>query len=556
MRAAVKPISRYTFALLWLTAMVACALSTLPALAAPKVALVIGNNAYVHAPALNNPVNDAKAVAQVLRGIGFDVVERYDVGKADVEGVMEAFAQKTAGAEIGLVYFAGHGIQVSGATYLVPVDVSLDSDRDMRKLIPADYFLQDASQARQVGVVILDACRDNPFIKRLSEATAQTRSLTVGRGLSRIDAVPKKGLIAYATQAGNVALDTMGGANSPYAAALVKHLGAPKTDIRLVFGAIRDEVIETTQRKQEPYTYGSLGGDPIYLNDGAEVPSADDTRTAEETPAPEADNPGDDITFIPKAQLTTSAPVTSSYLAWRSAIAKSSWDKVTALAGRADKSVFPILARRLLDLKANDPGLGVRQALNALKRQRLDLMRLQPELASLIQAQLRDINYYGGTVSGRIGTDSKAALDAYVTDRGRGNAITAGALLALAKKASERTAQSTLSGLWQGRYHYPRTLNGVSSVAFEMDLTFSQGQISGFITEPNTFGNKTSANLYATFAGTVVGNRVEWTKTYDGTAGVKHSVSYSGTLDRNTGRIEGRWVISNDWSGDFQIELN
>ena len=555
MRAAVHSRIRRSIVLLWLAALAVAVLASAPASATRKVALVIGNNAYVHAPALSNPVNDAKAVARVLRGIGFDVVERHDVSKSDVEGIMEAFAERAAGADIGLVYFAGHGIQVSGATYLVPIDVSLDSDRDMRKLIPSDYFLQDASQARQVGVVILDACRDNPFIKRLSEATAQTRSLTVGRGLSRIDAVPTKGLIAYATQAGNVALDTTGGENSPYAAALVKHLGAPKKDIRLVFGAIRDEVIETTQRKQEPYTYGSLGGDPIYLNDG-EAPSPVDTETAEETPAPRSEDPGEDIAFIPKAQLTTSAPVTSSYLAWKSAIAKSSWDRVTALAGRTEKSVFPILARRLLDLKANDPGLGVRQALNALKRQRLDLMRLQPELASLIQAQLRDINYYGGEVNDRIGADSKAALDAYVTDRGRGNAITAGAILALAKKASERKAQSTLTGLWRGRYYYPRELNGVSSVAFEMDLTFSQGQITGFVTEPNTFGAKTSANLYATFSGTVVGNSVEWTKTYDGTAGVNHSVSYSGTLDRRNGRIEGRWEIRNDWSGDFQIELN
>ncbi len=552
MRSAAERMHIDRFPVFWLAVLAAAIILAAPASAAPKVALVIGNNAYIHAPALSNPVNDAKAVAQVLRDIGFDVTEHHDVTKADVEGIMEAFAAKTAGAEIGLVYFAGHGIQVSGATYLVPVDVSLDSDRDMRKLIPADYFLQDASQATQVGVVILDACRDNPFIKRLSEATAQTRSLTVGRGLSRIDAVPKKGLIAYATQAGNVALDTMGGKNSPYAAALVKHLGAPKKDIRLVFGAIRDEVIDSTARQQEPYTYGSLGGDPIYLNDGTGTQPV----TADDTPAPQDTTPAVEIAFIPKAQLTTSAPVTSSYLAWKSAIAKSSWDDIEALGRSKEKSVFPVLAKRLLEMRANDPGLGVRQALNGLKRQRLDLAGMEPELAALIQAQLRDINYYGGTLSGRIASDSKSAFDAYVADRGRGTALTAGALLALAKTASERTAQSTLSGLWRGRYHYPRPLDGISSVAFEMDLTFSQGQISGFITEPNTFGAQTSANLYAAFSGTVVGNKVQWTKTYDGTGGVDHSVSYHGTIDRKAGSIEGRWSISNDWSGDFQIELN
>ncbi len=285
-----------TFAFAWIS----------PLAAAGKVALVIGNNTYVHAPVLANPVNDAKAVATVLRRIGFEVLEHYDVRKADTGQIMEDFAKQAEAADIGLVYFAGHGIQVSGATYLVPVDVSLESDRDLRKLIPADYFLQDASQAKTVGVVILDACRDNPFIKRLSEATAATRSVSVGRGLSRINDVPRKGLIAYATQAGNVALDGTGAKNSPYAAALVKHLSAPDKDIRLVFGAIRDEVIETTGRRQEPYTYGSLGGEPIYLYSPSDTAT---TATDTTTQAPQAQE--DLISHIPTTQLETPAPITA-----------------------------------------------------------------------------------------------------------------------------------------------------------------------------------------------------------------------------------------------------
>lgn len=521
-----------------------------PAVAAVKVALVIGNNSYIHAPALSNPVNDAKAVAGVLRRIGFDVIESYDVAKADAEGLMEAFAKKAAKADIGLVYFAGHGIQVSGETYLVPVDVQLESDRDMRKLIPADYFLQDASQAHTVGVVILDACRDNPFIKRLSEATAQTQSITVGRGLSRVDDVPRKGLIAYATQAGNVALDTAGGRNSPYATALVTHLGAPNKDIRLVFGAIRDEVIELTNRQQEPYTYGSLGGDPIYLFEADETTKVA-TSEAEE---PERREPKDAVSYIPTSQLSTSAPVTSSYVAWKSAITNSSWEELTALSNSTERSLFPMLATQLLS--ARGKAKTVRGALRRLRRQRIDFNRMSPALAAMVQAQLRDLNYYAGEVDGRDGQDLQAALAAFVADWSGSQTSSAYALVALAERASERTAQSAFTGLWRGRYFYPRPLNGIQSVAFEMDLTFSQGQVSGFIAEPNTFGNKTSANLYATFSGTVAGNKVEWKKTYDGTGGISHSVIYRGTLDRTRGRIEGRWIISNDWSGDFFIELN
>jgi len=523
---------------------VVCAIAwTSPSYAAGKVALVIGNNKYVHAPELANPVNDAKAVAAVLRQIGFKVIEHYDVGKAETGQIMEDFAKQAEAADIGLVYFAGHGIQVSGATYLVPVDVSLESDRDLRKLIPADYFLQDASQAQTVGVVILDACRDNPFIKRLSEATAKTRSVSVGRGLSRINDVPKKGLIAYATQAGNVALDGTGNKNSPYATALVKHLSKPNKDIRLVFGAIRDEVIEATDRQQEPYTYGSLGGDPIYLYN----PSKTTT-----TPAPETQEV---ISYIPTTQLETSAPITSSYVAWKSAIANGSWEELTRLSRHSEQSVFTLLANHMVTMQTKSPELSVADARRALETQGINFKRVAPNFGSMIQAQLRDLNYFGGAVDGRLDADSQSALSAFVADWNGKGRVTAAAIVGLAERASERAAQSKLSGLWRGRYHYPRPINGVRSVAFEMDLTFSQGRVSGFVAEPNTFGDKTSENLYATFSGTVSGNHIEWKKTYDGTGGQSHSVWYRGTLDRKNRRIEGRWEISSNWSGDFAIEL-
>lgn len=532
-----------------LAALLVFALNASAAAAAGKVALVIGNNDYIHAPKLANPVNDARAVAKVLKGIGFEVIEHYDVTKRDADGIMEQFAAATASAQIGLVYFAGHGIQVSGTTYLVPIDVSLDSDRDLRKLIPADYLLQDASQARTVGVVILDACRDNPFIKRLSEATAEnnTRSVAVGRGLSRIDAVPKKGLIAYATQAGNVALDTTGEKNSPYATALIRHLGSPDKDIRLVFGAIRDEVIELTGRRQEPYTYGSLGGDQIFLNDSG------DATTVKSDEGDEED--GTITAVLSEDTLDSSAPVTADYVTWKSAVEKGSWSGLGRLAASDEANLFVYVARHLRTMREAEPKLSVRAAMRNLRRQTLDYNRMSPALILMVQASLRDLNYYGGEVDGRFGEASQTAFEAFVQDWERGLGDSSAALVALAVRASERGAQSAFTGKWRGQYRYPPGSNQ-APVNFDMDLTFSQGTVSGFIVEPATFGNQTSKNLYATFAGTVNGNTVEWKKTYDGTGGVSHSVIYRGDLDRDRRTITGRWRIGPNWGGTFNIELD
>ena len=522
------------------------AFTAAPGFAASKVALIIGNNSYVHAPALDNPVNDARAVAKLLRSIGFDVMEHYDVGKADAGDIMEAFAKKTTSADVGLVYFAGHGIQVSGTTYLVPTDVSLDNNRDLRKLIPADHFLEDAAQAAKLGVVILDACRDNPFIKRLSEAAGKSRSMVVGRGLSRIGDVPKNSMIAYATQAGNVALDGTGGVNSPYAAALVKHLGAPNKDIRLVFGAVRDDVIKATEQKQEPFTYGSLGGTTIYLNEAA---------AAAQPAEPEGASAEREIAHIPTEQLHASAPVASAFLAWKSATTRNSWDELSALRRKPDPGIFPMLAGHLISMRSNSPGLSVADALGALHTQRIAYAKINPGLAEIIQGRLRDLNYYGGALDGQFGQDSRAAFEAFIRDHRLGRAATAAAIVTLAEQAAVRAAQSPLTGLWRGKYFYPRPVNGIKSVAFEMDLTFSQGSVTGFVSEPNTFGDATSKNLYADFDGRVMGNQVEWKKTYDGTGGAKHSVWYRGTLDRERRAIDGTWKIRADWSGKFHIEL-
>src|SRR5690606_24931394 len=155
------------------------------AIAADEVALVVGSNAYQHAPQLKNARGDAERIATVLEGIGFEVIKVFDADKRTLEDAMNAFAEKAKSARIGLVYYAGHGIQFEGNVYLVPTDVDLGNERDIRNTIPADYLVSDASRASELGLVILDACRDSPFVKQLAEDVGPTRSMSVNRGLTR-----------------------------------------------------------------------------------------------------------------------------------------------------------------------------------------------------------------------------------------------------------------------------------------------------------------------------------------------------------------------------------
>jgi formylglycine-generating enzyme required for sulfatase activity len=240
-------------------------LAASPALAAGRVALVIGNGDYKNAPELNNPVRDARAVAAALRRLGFTVLDKFDVKRLDMEDILGQFGDQARAAEVALVFYAGHGIQMDGRNYLLPVDASLEQERDLRRLIPLDDVLKEASHASRLGLVILDSCRDNPFTQTLARSLGPTRSVAVGRGLARIERTPAETLVAFATRDNTVAADGVG-EHSPFTAALLKHLETPGLDVRLLFGKVRDTVLAMTNRSQEPYIYGSLGGTEIYLS--------------------------------------------------------------------------------------------------------------------------------------------------------------------------------------------------------------------------------------------------------------------------------------------------
>ncbi|MGT2438729.1 caspase family protein [Bradyrhizobium betae] len=234
-----------------------------PAFAGKRVALVIANSAYQHAPSLTNPVNDGSVMARTLKEAGFDIVDsRHDLSALDTRRVLREFADATRDADIAVVYYAGHGIEVEGSNYLIPVDAKLERDTDVYdEALSLDRVLVAVDPAKQLRLVILDACRDNPFGKTMKRTVA---SRGIGRGLAQVEPTSPNTLIAYSAKAGFTAQDG-DGANSPFTVALSKHLTTPGLDVRRAFGFVRDEVLKSTGNKQEPFVYGSLGGEDVPL---------------------------------------------------------------------------------------------------------------------------------------------------------------------------------------------------------------------------------------------------------------------------------------------------
>ncbi len=234
-----------------------------PAFAEKRVALVLGDSAYQNAPALANPVNDAAVVAAKLKEAGFDVVDsRHDLSASETRRALRDFENNARDADIAVVYYAGHGIEVDGTNYLIPVDAKLERDTDVYdEGLSLDRVLVSLEPAKQLRLVILDACRDNPFAKSMKHTVA---SRSIGRGLAKVEPASPNTLIAYSAKAGSTAQDG-DGKNSPFTIALANHLTTPGLDVRKAFGFVRDEVLKSTGNRQEPFVYGSLGGDDVPL---------------------------------------------------------------------------------------------------------------------------------------------------------------------------------------------------------------------------------------------------------------------------------------------------
>jgi len=261
-------------------AMVSILGSSLAAYAATgkgKVALVIGNGAYQNAPDLPNPPNDARAMATLLRSMDFEVVEGIDLDKTAMGDLVDEFTEKAYEADVGLVFYAGHGMQVGGKNYLIPVDAKLSSPAHLKtRTIEISSIVDSLPSDPSIGVVILDACRDNPLARSLARSMPATRSQSIGTGLAAVQ-VSAQGdgtggtLIAYSTDPGAVALDGENSQNSPYTQALLKHLATPGIELQSALTRVRGEVATSTEGRQRPWHNASLGRE-VFL--GGQLPQS------------------------------------------------------------------------------------------------------------------------------------------------------------------------------------------------------------------------------------------------------------------------------------------
>jgi uncharacterized caspase-like protein len=247
----------------WLALAGACFAA--PAWAEKRVALVIGNGAYRSVPALDNPINDAADMAMALERLGFSVQRITDATYDKMRRGLLEFGRQARGADISIVYFAGHGIEVGGENWLIPVDAELRSDIDvdheamsLRSLMPA------VESAGRLGLIILDACRNNPFMRKM---TRSVRTRAVSRGLASVEPSGNV-LVAYAARDGTLAADGAG-RNSPFTSSLLSHIETPGLEINFLFRNVRDDVILLTRREQQPFVYGSLSREAIYLKPAA-----------------------------------------------------------------------------------------------------------------------------------------------------------------------------------------------------------------------------------------------------------------------------------------------
>lgn len=265
--------------------------------AAKRVALVIGNSKYVNAVPLPNPANDAQLIASTLRNAGFEVIDGVDQDNAGMHSLISRFTEESYNADLAVIFYAGHGMQVDGKNYLIPVDAELTSPAYLKtRTVQIDEFMEALPSDPAVGVIILDACRDNPLARALAASLPKSRSL--GAGLAPVEAkadgVGTGGLlIAYATDPGAIAFDGTG-VDSPYSLALAKHLTEPGVEIQSALTRVRGEVTKATQGRQRPWHNASLGrevflGKPpapsakpiVEESNAAAVPITDDALSRE-----------------------------------------------------------------------------------------------------------------------------------------------------------------------------------------------------------------------------------------------------------------------------------
>ena len=239
----------------------AAAVPAAPIESGRRVALVIGNSAYRAVGLLPNPANDAELVGAALRQAGIEVTIDHDLDREGMIAALRAFTRKANAADWAVIYYAGHGLEVGGTNYLIPVDAKLETDLDVSdEAISLERMMAAIQGARRLKLVVLDACRNNPFARQM-KVTVANRS--IGRGLAPAEPTGAT-LVAYAAKEGTTAQDGDSG-DSPFALSFAKRVVEPGVEINIVFRYVRKDVLESTNNEQEPFVYGSLPPDNFYF---------------------------------------------------------------------------------------------------------------------------------------------------------------------------------------------------------------------------------------------------------------------------------------------------
>lgn len=347
-----------------------------------RVALVIGNSTYRNTTPLKNPSNDATAMSAALERLGFTVVRGIDLDYPGMREHVKRFAEALVGADVGLFFYAGHGLQVGGQNFLAPIEVTLNSEAELDfNTVSLNLILRQMEREARTNLVFLDACRDNPLARNLARSMG-TRSADVSRGLARVESGIGT-LIAFATQPGNVALDG-DGENSPFTSAILDHIDEPGQDINRLMIAVRRSVIETTKSRQVPWEHSSLTGSFYFKPPDPQSATAASVRNEELTA--KAQLAALEVTFWKSVEGSSNPRLFESYL------------------NRYPKGTFSELARlKIEELSAPAKTAPAPQADDSEAVGKGDL-------AKELQERLYELNYDPGPLDGQIGERTREAV--------------------------------------------------------------------------------------------------------------------------------------------------
>ncbi len=463
----------------------------IPAQAAPRVALVIGNASYAHAPELENPLNDAADVAAALRRLGFSVTKLENANFAELRKGLLEFTLAASASEVAVVFYAGLGIEVDQRNFLVPVDARLASDQSVEfEAVPLDLVQQAVSRASVLRLVVLDACRENPFSASMQRAGA-TRS--IGRGLARVEPAGDT-LVAYAAKEGTLAADGQG-RNSPYSKALLAHLEEPGLEVGLMFRRVRDAVLTSTGGRQEPFVYGSLSSRGVYLAEAPAIGAAPVEDTAIASARLEAERLAVEREFWSSVKNSNDPEEFRAYLERYPAGTYESLARTRlARLERASGSPDPLETTTTAAATSAERAPEAISATPEVEEEALGLTRAQ---RSVVQQGLTALGFDAGTSDGRFGSRTRMAIREWQSSQGKSatgflDEEGVGVLLEAGRKAVTQTVVGDLAGVIRGfeeiRSVLPKALQAARGIKDSMDRAGAYAGIARVQAETGDIG--------------------------------------------------------------------